>query len=62
LESCILRDTWEKDAHPFDMAAFKDLIALHGVARKTLELTHAAQRENTATDATASQQHIDLDL
>jgi len=51
LETFIFRDPWDKEEHPFDMAAFGDLIALHGVARTGLLMSNDQ-----------SQQHIDLDL
>ena len=36
IEACVLRDPWEKNATPFELAAFKDLILLHGIAKSHL--------------------------
>lgn len=61
LESCILRDPWEKNAQPFDLAAFKELVTLHGLAsqERTSAVTAeapATTRDSEATDA------LDIDL
>ena len=66
LESCIIRDPWEKNAKPFDLAAFKELVMLHGLASRAEPLplrANAATAPNSkgANDATASL-GIDLEL
>ena len=54
IESCVLRDPWEKNADPFDLAAFRELILLHGIAYS---------EHSRATGSQSSQlQHVDLDL
>lgn len=45
LESCILRDPWEKNAKPFDLAAFKELVKLHGLASRSEPMPSAAQQQ-----------------
>lgn len=63
MESCILRDPWEKNADPFDLAAFKELVLLHGIA---YQLTHpAAPQESTESVESmgpVGSQHMDLEL
>ena len=41
IESCVFRDPWAKKTHPFDLAAFADLLLLHSVAQS--ELTSGAK-------------------
>ncbi|APW42662.1 hypothetical protein RS694_09040 [Rhodoferax saidenbachensis] len=55
IESCVLRDPFEKNAERFDLAAFKDLVTLHGVAR-------AQGQESEATCSAEDSQHVDLDI
>ena len=45
LESCILRDPWEKNAKPFDLAAFKELVKLHGLASRSEPMPSAAEQQ-----------------
>lgn len=58
LESCILRDPWEKNAKPFTLAAFKELIVLHGAAHQ-LNYPSSAPSQPTTPEASQS---LDLDL
>ena len=44
LESCILREPFDKSPKPFDLAAFRELVLLHGIA-----LHHATQAKATPT-------------
>ena len=41
IESCVFRDPWADKRQPFDLAAFADLLLLHGVAQR--ELTSGAK-------------------
>ncbi|MBP8053425.1 MAG: hypothetical protein KAY39_01115 [Burkholderiaceae bacterium] len=66
LESCILRDPWEKNAQPFDLAAFKELVMLHGLAGRaepmpTMAKAPTEPRANNTGDAPGSLE-IDLEL
>ena len=66
LESCILRDPWEKNAQPFDLAAFKELVMLHGLAGRaepmpTMAKAPTAPKANNTGDAPGSLE-IDLEL
>lgn len=66
LESCIVRDPWEKNAKPFDLAAFKELVMLHGLASRAEPLPlwangATAPKSEGAGDAPASL-GIDLEL
>lgn len=58
LESCILRDPWDKNAKPFTLAAFKELIVLHGVAH---QLNYPGSTPSQPATPEASQS-LDLDL
>jgi hypothetical protein len=62
LESCILRDPWEKNPATFDIAAFKDLVSLHGIARYQLLHPNHTPTLPHPLEAELSQQHIDLDI
>lgn len=63
LESCILRDPWEKNAKPFDLAAFKELIELHGLAsRATPPAPSSTGPAATGTSDTPDAMSIDLEL
>lgn len=57
IEACVLRDPWEKNAAPFELAAFKELILLHGIARSHLRSAEAAQNPDITDSA-----HIDIDM
>ena len=47
IESCVFRDPWANKSQPFDLAAFTDLLLLHGVAQ---------------SDATDTNRALDIDL
>jgi hypothetical protein len=58
IETCVVRDPWEKNADPFDIGAFRDLILLHGIASRL-------QRSDGATpgsSSSADSQHVDIDM
>lgn len=57
IETCIVRDPWEKNADPFDIGAFRDLILLHGVASRRLRDDSAARGLGDADS-----QHVDIDM
>jgi pilus assembly protein FimV len=57
IESCVLRDPFEKNAEPFDLAAFRELITLHGVAR-----TQIHSQESEPPPSAEDSQHVDLDI
>ena len=58
IEACILRDAWEKNADPFDMPAFEELVVLHGIA---LDRHRPADGGPETTPATHPM-HVDLSL
>lgn len=63
IESCILRDPWEKNAEPFDLAAFKELVLLHGIAyRLTQPAAHTGHVESLGSDGVVDSQRMDLEL
>jgi hypothetical protein len=57
IETCVLLDPLEKNAPPFDLAAFRQLIVLHGLVR---------YQNYPEADAKASgyedSEHVSLDL
>ena len=57
IEACVVRDPMEKNADPFDICAFSDLVLLHGVAYKQL---HA----NEARDIHSKEsfEHVDIGM
>ncbi len=57
LETCALYDPQSQIADRFDMAAFRDLIVLHGVARY-----QAYHRPNDKAPDSSEAEHISLDL
>lgn len=57
IEACVLRDPWEKNAAPFELAAFKELILLHGIARSHLRSVESGQN----SEATGSSR-VDIDI
>jgi pilus assembly protein FimV len=57
IEACVLRDPWEKNASPFELAAFKELILLHGIARSHLRSVESEQNPD-AMDSS----HIDIHM
>ncbi len=50
IEACVVKDPQEKNADAFDLAAFRDLLMLHGIAYS---------QQNPEQD---SQQHVDIDV
>jgi len=58
IETCLVRDPWEKNAEPFDMGAFSELLLLHGLATRLLKM---ADKRRDGDDA-ADSQHIDIDM
>jgi hypothetical protein len=58
LEACLVRDPWEKNAEPFDMGAFTELLMLHGMATRMLKV----RGKQTDSDDTSDSQHIDIDM
>lgn len=58
LEACLVRDPWEKNAEPFDLDAFTDLLMLHGVATRILKNPDKKSDGDGATDS----QHIDIEM
>ncbi len=50
LESCILHDPFEKNPEPFELAAFKDLVLLHGIASQLLQPTVDDAMESTDSE------------
>lgn len=57
IETCVVRDPWEKNAEPFDIGAFRDLILLHGIATR-LQRTQGTEQKPTDADS----QHVDIDM
>lgn len=64
LESCILRDPWEKNAKPFDLAAFKELVTLHGLASRSEPMPSAMQQQpaDSKKDSTELPDSLGIDL
>jgi hypothetical protein len=58
IEACVVRDPMEKNAEPFDMAAFKDLILLHGIARSY----EVANTGSGTVHSYIDTQHVDIDM
>jgi hypothetical protein len=56
LESCILKDPYEKTADPFDLEAFRELVLLHGIAHRL------NQKDASSGVADGSGEHVDLVL
>ncbi|MDE2416986.1 MAG: hypothetical protein KGN32_04205 [Burkholderiales bacterium] len=55
IETCVVRDPWEKNAEPFDIGAFSELILLHGLLTRILK----AAGTNGAEEA-ANAGHVDI--
>lgn len=62
LESCILRDPWEKNTKPFDMAAFRDLIVLHGLACQAAPAPRAAAAAASTSKQSDAPDAISIDF
>ena len=64
LESCILRDPWETNAQPFDLAAFKELVMLHGLASRAAPMPALGKAPLAARDkdADAASEALGIDL
>ncbi len=58
IESCVLRDRRETNAEPLDLAAFRELIMLHGIASAQLP---GASVQGSTEDG-GNTQHVDLDI
>ena len=66
IENCVFRDPWAGSGEPFDLAAMRDLMLLHGVAQ-SLVLAGIAQDGGATSDHSASaearpSQHAGLDF
>jgi hypothetical protein len=58
IEACLVRDPWEKNAEPFDIGAFSELLMLHGLATR---LSKTADKRHDGDDS-SDFQHIDIDM
>ena len=58
IEACVVRDPMEKNADPFDVGAFNDLLLLHGVAYKQLHANEASVRGQS----NESSEHVDIGM
>lgn len=58
IEACVVRDPWEKNAEPFDMCAFSELLMLHGIATKLIRTTGKRRDPDSSSDS----QHIDISM
>ena len=58
IEACILRDPWEKNADPFDIPAFEELVVLHGIALER----HRSADGGPETIPATHPMHVDLSL
>ncbi len=57
IEACVIRDPWEKNAAPFELAAFKDLILLHGIAKN-----HLRSSTSIHNSGASDSPHIDISV
>ncbi len=58
MSACVVRDPMEKNADPFDVSAFSDLVLLHGLAYKQLHTSEASVSGQTPENS----EHIDLGM
>lgn len=58
IEACVLRDPLEKNADPFDVSAFSDLVLLHGVAYKQLHTSDTGLDNHAKEDF----EHVDIEM
>lgn len=58
IEACVLRDPLEKNADPFDIGAFSDLVLLHGVAYKQLHASDTGLGGHAKEDS----EHVDIEM
>ena len=61
IESCIVLSTWGNHAEPFDLAAFKELVHIHGVALKAVESSSGSRGTSEPGDS-APITEVDLPL
>ncbi len=59
IESCIVLSAWGNNAEPFDLAAFKELVHIHGVALKALQ---SAKGSSGPTEPGSSAPVTEVDL
>lgn len=59
IESCLVLSAWGNNTEAFDLAAFKDLVHLHGTIRKALQ---SADGIGNPADAGSSESLTDVDL
>jgi pilus assembly protein FimV len=58
MSACVVRDPMEKNADPFDVSAFGDLVLLHGLAYKQLHSSEASVSGQTPENS----EHIDIGM
>jgi hypothetical protein len=58
ISACVVRDPMEKNADPFDVSAFTDLVLLHGLAYKQLHNSEASVSGQTSENS----EHIDIGM
>ena len=57
IESCVLLSAWGNNTEPFDLAAFKELVQMHGVALRSVRSCGATDEEKPIDSS-----HVDLAL
>lgn len=55
IETCVFRDPWAAASEPFDLAALRELLFLHGVARHLVLAAVPAHRSAVADESPASE-------
>lgn len=58
IEDRLIRDPWDKNAEPFDMGAFGELLVLHGLLTRLLNYSTAP----AASPKSNGSEHIDLEM
>jgi pilus assembly protein FimV len=58
MSACVVRDPMEKNADPFDVSAFSDLVLLHGLAYKQLHTSEASAKGQASDNS----EHIDIGM
>lgn len=48
IEAAIFRDPWDDESPPFELAAFRDLLLLHGIAQGTVPLADAVAKPDAS--------------
>jgi hypothetical protein len=61
IESCIVLSAWGNNAEPFDLAAFKELVHIHGVALKAVQ-SSSGSRGTSEPGGSAPITEVDLPL